>query len=171
MRRRILGRRRPSADCVVPSVDKRTGHAVAIKIIDIENAEDEVEDIIQEIAILSELQSPYVTKYYGSYAKGAELWIVMEFCAGGSCADLMKPGLIGEDYIAIIVRELLMGLDYLHSDKKLHRDIKGEAAVTPTRGDGPADRDPSPQPPTCCWAPAARSSWPTLASRASCRPP
>jgi serine/threonine-protein kinase 24/25/MST4 len=49
----------------------------------------------------------------------------MEFCSGGSCADLMKPGLIGEDYIAIIVRELLLGLDYLHSDKKLHRDIKG----------------------------------------------
>jgi hypothetical protein len=98
---------------------------VAIKIIDIESAEDEVEDIIQEIAILSELQSPYVTKYYGSYAKGAELWIVMEFCSGGSCADLMKPGLIGEDYIAIIVRELLLGLDYLHSDKKLHRDVKG----------------------------------------------
>jgi serine/threonine-protein kinase 24/25/MST4 len=98
---------------------------VAIKIIDIESAEDEVEDIIQEIAILSELQSPYVTKYYGSYAKGAELWIVMEFCSGGSCADLMKPGHIGEDYIAIIVRELLLGLEYLHSDKKLHRDVKG----------------------------------------------
>lgn len=108
------------------SVDKRTGQSVAIKIIDIESAEDEVEDIIQEIAILSELQSPYVTKYYGSYAKGAELWIVMEFCAGGSCADLMKPGLISEDYIAIIIRELLLGLDYLHSDKKLHRDIKGK---------------------------------------------
>lgn len=98
---------------------------MAIKIIDIESAEDEVEDIIQEIAILSELQSPYVTKYYGSYAKGAELWIVMEFCSGGSCADLMKPGKIEEEYIAIIVRELLLGLDYLHSDKKLHRDVKG----------------------------------------------
>ena len=49
----------------------------------------------------------------------------MEFCSGGSCADLMKPGLIGEDYIAIIVRELLLGLDYLHQDKKLHRDVKG----------------------------------------------
>ncbi len=111
-------------------MDKRTGQAVAIKVIDIESAEDEVEDIIQEIAILSELQSQYVTKYYGSYAKGAELWIVMEFCSGGSCADLMKPGLIGEDYIAIIVRELLLGLDYLHSDKKLHRDVKGMYIVT-----------------------------------------
>ena len=49
----------------------------------------------------------------------------MEFCSGGSCADLLKPGLIAEEYITIIIRELLMGLDYLHSDKKLHRDIKG----------------------------------------------
>ncbi|EXJ75694.1 STE/STE20/YSK protein kinase [Cladophialophora psammophila CBS 110553] len=109
---------------VYKGVDKRTGQAVAIKVIDVENAEDEVEDIIQEISILSELQSPYVTKYHGSYLKGSDLWIIMEFCSGGSCSDLMRPGLIHEDYICIIIRELLMGLDYLHSDKKLHRDIK-----------------------------------------------
>ncbi|CAH0050550.1 unnamed protein product [Clonostachys solani] len=119
---------------VYKGVDKRTGEAVAIKVIDIESAEDEVEDIIQEIAILSELQSPYVTKYYGSYAKGAELWIVMEFCSGGSCADLMKPGIIGEDYIAIIVRELLLGLEYLHSDKKLHRDVKAANVLLTASG-------------------------------------
>ncbi|KAL2161702.1 hypothetical protein VTH06DRAFT_8264 [Thermothelomyces fergusii] len=119
---------------VYKGVDKRTGQSVAIKVIDIESAEDEVEDIIQEIAILSELQSPHVTKYYGSYAKGAELWIVMEYCAGGSCADLMKPGLIGEDYIAIILRELLLGLDYLHSDKKLHRDIKAANILLAANG-------------------------------------
>lgn len=107
-------------------VDKRTGQAVAIKVIDVENAEDDVEDIIQEISILSELHSPYVTKYHGSFLKGSDLWIIMEFCSGGSCADLLKPGLIPEEYITIIIRELLMGLDYLHGDKKLHRDIKGE---------------------------------------------
>lgn len=112
-------------------VDRRTGQAVAIKIIDVENAEDEVEDIIQEISILSELDSPYVTKYHGSFLKGSDLWIIMEFCSGGSCADLMKPGLVSEEYISIIVRELLMGLDYLHSDKKLHRDIKGGHSGTP----------------------------------------
>jgi serine/threonine protein kinase len=108
-------------------VDKRTGQAVAIKIIDVENAEDEVDDIISEISILSELNSPYVTKYYGSFLKGSDLWIVMEFCSGGSCADLMRPGLISEEYISIIVRELLMGLEYLHGDNKLHRDIKGRS--------------------------------------------
>jgi serine/threonine-protein kinase 24/25/MST4 len=98
---------------------------VAIKVIDVENADDEVEDIIQEISILSELHSTYVTQYHGSYLKGSDLWIIMEFCSGGSCGDLMKPGLIGEEYISIIIRELLLGLEYLHGDKKLHRDIKG----------------------------------------------
>jgi serine/threonine-protein kinase 24/25/MST4 len=112
--------------CAWISVDLRTGESVAIKIIDVENAEDEVDDIIQEIAILSELKSPYVTKYHGSYLKGSHLWIIMEFCSGGSCHGLLRPGVIHEEYIAIILRELLKGLDYLHSDHKLHRDIKGK---------------------------------------------
>ena len=53
----------------------------------------------------------------------------MEFCSGGSCGDLLKSGPIAEEYITIIIRELLMGLEYLHADKKLHRDIKGSYRV------------------------------------------
>lgn len=98
---------------------------MAIKIIDVENAEDEVDDIIEEIAILSGLNSAHVTKYHGSYLKGSYLWIIMEFCSGGSCSDLMRPAPVSEEYIMIILRELLKGLDYLHQDKKLHRDVKG----------------------------------------------
>ncbi|GAQ46833.1 putative protein serine/threonine kinase [Aspergillus tubingensis] len=119
---------------VYKGVDKRTGASVAIKIIDVENAEDEVEDIIQEIAILSELNSPYVTRYHGSFLKGSSLWIIMEFCAGGSCSDLMRPGTIPEEYIMIIIRELLRGLDYLHSDKKLHRDVKAANILLTSNG-------------------------------------
>lgn len=53
----------------------------------------------------------------------------MEYCSGGSCGNLLKPGLMPEDYICIIIRELLMGLEYLHNDNKLHRDIKGNTCL------------------------------------------
>jgi len=119
----------------VVSFDKRTGKTVAIKIIDLESAEDEIEDIQQEIQILSQLDSPHVTKYHGSFLKGSRLWIVMEYCSGGSCSDLMKPGVFREEYIAIIVRELLKGLEYLHQEGKLHRDIKAANILLSANGE------------------------------------
>ncbi|QSL66608.1 hypothetical protein MERGE_000990 [Pneumocystis wakefieldiae] len=107
---------------VYKGFNKKTRHPVAIKIIDLENTEDEVEDVMLEINILSQLNSQF-------------LWIIMEYCSGGSCSDLMKPKPIEEDYIAIIIREILRGLEYLHSEGKLHRDIKAANILLNSSGD------------------------------------
>ncbi|KAL2423961.1 Serine/threonine-protein kinase svkA [Exophiala dermatitidis] len=111
---------------VYKAIDKETGEIVAIKHVDLESSEEDLSDILSELSVLSSCSSPYVTKYRLAFLRRHTLWIVMEYLGGGSCADLLKPPphSLAETHIAIICRELLLGLAYLHGEGKLHRDIK-----------------------------------------------
>lgn len=70
-------------------MDRASGEVVAIKHIDLESSEDDIQEIQQEISVLSTCSSPFVTQYKASFLRGHKLWIVMEYLGGGSCLDLV----------------------------------------------------------------------------------
>ncbi|KAF9247047.1 kinase-like domain-containing protein [Melanogaster broomeanus] len=119
---------------VYKAIHNETKQIVAIKQIDLEDSDDDILEIQQEIASLAQCDSEYVTRYYGSFVVAYKLWIVMEYLAGGSCLDLLKAGSFSEAHIAVICRELLLGLDYLHSEGTIHRDIKAANVLLSATG-------------------------------------
>ncbi|PWN27957.1 Pkinase-domain-containing protein, partial [Jaminaea rosea] len=119
---------------VYKAVHKESKQIVAIKQIDLEDSDDDISEIQMEIAHLAGCDSDYVTRYYGSFVKGHKLWIVQEYLAGGSCLDLLKAGPFSEAHVATVCRELLLGLDYLHSEGKIHRDIKAANVLLSATG-------------------------------------
>ncbi|XP_076882503.1 uncharacterized protein LOC143530984 [Bidens hawaiensis] len=121
---------------VYKGFDKELNKEVAVKVIDLEESEDEIEDIQKEIAVLQQCRSQYVTEYYGSYLYQTKLWIIMEYMAGGSIADLIQPNQpLNEMSIACILRDLLHAVEYLHTEGKIHRDIKAANILLTANGD------------------------------------
>ncbi|TKR83052.1 hypothetical protein L596_016705 [Steinernema carpocapsae] len=105
------------------AIHRTTGHILAVKKVPVDT---DLQEIIKEITIMQQCDSPYVVKYYGSYFKNSDLWIVMEYCGAGSVSDIMRlrRKTIAEPEIRAILRDTLKGLQYLHGLKKIHRDIK-----------------------------------------------
>ncbi|XP_030956874.1 serine/threonine-protein kinase dst1-like [Quercus lobata] len=126
-----------SYGAVYKARDLRTSELVAIKVISLSEGEEGYEEICGEIEMLQQCSHPNVVRYLGSYQGEDCLWIVMEYCGGGSVADLMnvteEP--LEEFQIAFICRETLKGLAYLHSIFKVHRDIKGGNILLTEQGD------------------------------------
>ncbi|XP_064422646.1 serine/threonine-protein kinase 26 isoform X2 [Latimeria chalumnae] len=67
--------------------------------------------------------------------QGTKLWIIMEYLGGGSALDLLRAGPFDEFQIATMLKEIMKGLDYLHSEKKIHRDIKAANVLLSEQGD------------------------------------
>ena len=86
----------------------------------------DLHDINKDISIMKQCVSPYIVRYYGSYFKNTDLWIVMEYCGAGSVSDIMRlrKKTLTEEEIATVLSDTLKGLEYLHLRKKIHRDIQ-----------------------------------------------
>ncbi|KAG6547084.1 hypothetical protein Mapa_011335 [Marchantia paleacea] len=126
-----------SYGAVYKARDLRTSELVAIKVISLCEGEEGYEEIRGEIEMLQQCNHPNVVRYLGSYQGEDYLWIVMEYCGGGSVADLMSitDEALEEHQIAYICKESLKGLAYLHSIFKVHRDIKGGNILLTEQGE------------------------------------
>ncbi|NXE70897.1 PAK3 kinase, partial [Calcarius ornatus] len=69
-----------------------------------------------------------------SYLLGEELWLVMEYMDGGTLSDVITKTYLSEVEMAAISRECLRGLDFLHSNHVIHRDVKSDNILLRTDG-------------------------------------
>ncbi|KAJ2490153.1 kinase that interacts with cdc31p [Coemansia sp. RSA 2050] len=113
--------------------DTTTGRVVAIKILNLDN-EDDFSDMQREINLLSQLRSPHIAQYYGSFVESSRMWIIMEYASGGSIHKLMQAGPVEEKYTSSIMYGVLLALEYLHSSGIMHRDIKAANILVTDEG-------------------------------------
>eukprot|EP00965_Chrysotila_dentata_P229474 6197217-Pleurochrysis_carterae.AAC.1 len=103
--------------------ERTSKETVAIKLIDMETADDDIEDIQKEVEVMAHCNSKHLVQYLHSYVYDTKLCVVMEYLAGSVRAFLSCGGL-PEECTQAILHEVLQGLAYLHDEGKMHRDIK-----------------------------------------------
>ncbi|PTB58838.1 hypothetical protein M431DRAFT_74127 [Trichoderma harzianum CBS 226.95] len=120
---------------VYKAVGTKTSQLVAVKVISIEEgdgiqpgAADTFGDIIKEVntlKLLSNSGARNVNAVVDTQLVGQAVWMVTEYCAGGSVASLMRPTSgLAERWIIPILREVAEALFWVHKQGIIHRDIK-----------------------------------------------
>ncbi|KAL3526063.1 hypothetical protein ACH5RR_014435 [Cinchona calisaya] len=110
---------------------------VAIKVLDLEKCNNDLDGIRREAQTMSLIDHPNVLRAHCSFTTGHHLWVVMPYMAGGSCLHIMKsayPEGFEEPVIATLLREVLKALVYLHAEGHIHRDVKAGNILIDTNG-------------------------------------
>ncbi|CAA2973547.1 serine threonine- kinase BLUS1 [Olea europaea subsp. europaea] len=100
---------------------------VAIKVLDLEKCNSDLDDIRREVQTMILIDHPNLVRAHCSFPTGHNLWVVMPYMAGGSCLHIMKSSFsdgFEEPVIATLLREVLKALVYLHFHGHIHRDVK-----------------------------------------------
>lgn len=121
---------------VYKALDRRDSKIVAIKVIEVDN--EDLTEIKKELHFLQGCKCEYIVSYKGCFRHDNKLWVVMEYCESGSILDLMAIcdiTSLKEAQIAAIMKMALHGLAYLHSSKKIHRDIKAGNLLLTLKGE------------------------------------
>uniref|UniRef100_A0A8D0L3M0 Protein kinase domain-containing protein n=1 Tax=Sphenodon punctatus TaxID=8508 RepID=A0A8D0L3M0_SPHPU len=105
--------------------NKVTGVLAAAKVI-VTQSEEELDDYVVEIDILASCKHPHIVKLLDALYCDGRLWILIEFCPGGAvdAAILELEKGLTEEQIKVACKQILQALDYLHSCKIIHRDLK-----------------------------------------------
>lgn len=110
---------------------------VAIKVLDLEKCNNDLDGIRREVQTMSLIDHPNLLQAHCSFTSGHTLWVVMPYMAGGSCLHIMKseyPEGFDEPVIATLLREVLKALVYLHNHGHIHRDVKAGNILIDSNG-------------------------------------
>eukprot|EP00898_Chlorokybus_atmophyticus_P008635 jgi/Chlat1/8773/Chrsp90S08126 len=109
-------------------LDKLTGENVAVKFIERGPRIDE--NVCREVLNHRKLRHPNIVQFKRVLLTPTHLGIVMEYCAGGELFHhICKAGRFSEDEARFFFQQLISGVEYCHTQKVVHRDLKLENAL------------------------------------------